>query len=234
MFAPQLDALAPDYRVIAYDHRARTALGGSAYDLYDLAQDCVNLLDALEIEQCLLVGMSMGGFMALRCALRRPDRLAGVVLIGAGARPYTAEEQQMWDARYTAQEALPTVSRAFAEDEARYCFGTSTYSRSPGLVEHWVDRWTRIPSHVLVHETRSWVFQDDITDRLREIAVPVVALHGLEDTAVPLVHAQATIAAIRGAQMIEIPGAGHTVNLERPAAVNNALRMCARSVLEPG
>src|SRR5690349_11625918 len=65
MFEPQVAALAPDYHVVTYDHRARTSRWDEVYDLHDLARDCLALLDRLEIERCVLGGMSMGGFMAL-------------------------------------------------------------------------------------------------------------------------------------------------------------------------
>lgn len=233
MFAPQLNVLSDEFRVIAYDHRARTdrALDGP-YDLDDLASDWLALLDALRIDRCLLVGMSMGGFMALRCALRHADRLVGVVLIGASARPYTEDEQHQWDAHYAVLRGAARVPRAFAEDEARYCFGPSTYARDPGLVEHWVDRWTRIPGEVVYHEARAWMRQDDITGCLGQIMRPVLAIHGAEDAAVAIEHARATVAALPDARLVELGEAGHTVNLERSDPVNAALRDFAREVYE--
>lgn len=69
MFAPQLDALSDEYRVVAYDSRART---DRYVGPYDLADDAAALQDALGIDSCVLVGMSMGGFVALRFAERYP------------------------------------------------------------------------------------------------------------------------------------------------------------------
>src|SRR5258708_5014854 len=85
MFRPQLDALSRSFRVIAFDHRARTANWRGPYSLDDLASDCLALLDALGIERCVLGGMSMGGFMALRLALRHPERLNAMILIDSMA-----------------------------------------------------------------------------------------------------------------------------------------------------
>ena len=81
MFADQLAGLSDTYRVVAFDHRARTENWRGPYDLDDLADDVVALLNSLDIERCVLGGMSMGGFMALRFALRHQDRLDGLVLI---------------------------------------------------------------------------------------------------------------------------------------------------------
>ena len=62
MFDPQL-SLADEYRVVAYDARARTDRYVGPYDLYDLADDCAALLDAKGVDSCVLGGMSMGGFV---------------------------------------------------------------------------------------------------------------------------------------------------------------------------
>ena len=63
MFADQLAGLGDAYRVVAFDHRARTELSVGPYTLDDLGDDCVELLDSLDAERCVLGGMSMGGFM---------------------------------------------------------------------------------------------------------------------------------------------------------------------------
>lgn len=61
MFEPQVEALSEDYRVVAYDTRARTDQYADPYDLYDLADDCTALMDAKGLDSCVLGGMSMGG-----------------------------------------------------------------------------------------------------------------------------------------------------------------------------
>ncbi|MDY7081970.1 MAG: alpha/beta hydrolase, partial [Halobacteria archaeon] len=66
MFRPQLDALKNECRVVAYDSRSRTERWEGPYSLDDLANDCLALVDALDIDSFVLAGMSMGGYMALR------------------------------------------------------------------------------------------------------------------------------------------------------------------------
>ena len=102
MFAPQLEHLgAAGFRAVAFDHRARGEAGHVEYSLYDLAEDARELLDQLEIERCILVGMSMGGFVALRAAIRFPERLAGVVLLGGAMhRAFEAGERERWLSDY--------------------------------------------------------------------------------------------------------------------------------------
>jgi pimeloyl-ACP methyl ester carboxylesterase len=89
MFAPQVEALSGDYRVLAFDSRARTDRYDGDYDLYHLADDCAALLDASDIDSCVIGGMSMGGFMALRFAERYPERVDGLVLVATTSGPTT-------------------------------------------------------------------------------------------------------------------------------------------------
>ena len=91
MFAPQIEALEDRYRIIAYNHRARTDRWAETYDLGDLANDCRQVLDERGIEKCVLGGMSMGGFMAFEFARMWPERLEGLILIDTKAAPFDLE-----------------------------------------------------------------------------------------------------------------------------------------------
>src|SRR6201986_3893581 len=83
MFAPQVEALRPDYRVITWDERGfgETEFDGQPFTYWDSARDCLGLLDHLGIDQAVLGGMSQGGFLSMRAALLAPDRVRALVLI---------------------------------------------------------------------------------------------------------------------------------------------------------
>ena len=83
MFAPQVDALAPEFRVITWDERGfgETEFDGEPFTYWDSARDCLGLLDHLGIDQAVLGGMSQGGFLSLRAALLAPERVRALVLI---------------------------------------------------------------------------------------------------------------------------------------------------------
>ena len=224
MFEPQLEALSDNYRVVAFDHRARCARWEGPYDLYDLADDCVRLLDSLQIDRCVLAGMSMGGWMALRVVLGHPDRIDGIVLIASSGLSYSQADQSDWEQHYRSLLHSERVGREFALGEARICFSDSTRQDRPELVSHWVERWARCRGDAVYHEVCSWLMQDDISGSLATIDVPTVAIHGLADEAIGIEDARTTVAAIGSASLVPIPGAGHTVNLESPEEVNLALR----------
>ena len=224
MFGPQLQSLCDSYRVVAFDHRARGPRWTGPYSLYDLADDCVRLLDSLQIERCVIAGMSMGGWMALRVVLRHPDRIDGLALIASSGLSYPEADQSHWEQHYRPLLGASQVGRDFALEEARICFSASTRRNRPEMVNRWVERWAGYRGDAVYHEVCSWLMQDDISERLATIGVPTVAVHGLEDEAIRIEDARTTVAAIGSASLVSIPGAGHTVNLESPGEVNAALR----------
>jgi pimeloyl-ACP methyl ester carboxylesterase len=224
MFAPQVEALADAYRVVCFDSRARAGSAERSHDLRDLVADCVRLLDGLGIERCVLAGMSVGGFMALELALAHPERLDGLILIDAMAQAYTPEEQAAYGEEFGKLDADGPVPREWAEWAAPYCFGETTARENPQLIEEWIDRWCRLPARSVYREGFSWLHKDDLSGRVATITVPTLALHGVEDVPIPLERGRAMVAAMPNARLVEVPGAGHTSNLENPPIVNRAIR----------
>src|SRR5580704_2373745 len=87
MFAPQIAAFAPEFRVITWDERGfgETEFDGEPFTYWDSARDCLGLLDHLEIDRAVVGGMSQGGFLSLRTALLAPERVRALVLIDTQA-----------------------------------------------------------------------------------------------------------------------------------------------------
>jgi pimeloyl-ACP methyl ester carboxylesterase len=224
MFEPQMKTLSDAYRVIAYDSRARAGATDSPYNLRDLANDCLQLLDELEIEKCTLAGMSVGGFTALEFALSYQDRLDGLILIDAMAEAYTPEEREAFGHEFGKLDADGPIPREWAEWAAPFCFGESTAQTNPQLMKHWIDKWCQLPARSVYREGFSWLHKEDLSDRVASIIVPTLVIHGLEDVPISIERARLMARAIPNATLIEVPNAGHTSNLENPAFVNVAIR----------
>jgi pimeloyl-ACP methyl ester carboxylesterase len=224
MFAPQLEALSADYRVVAYDNRARTDRWMGPYDLVDLADDAAALMDAKGIEECVLGGMSMGGFMALRFALRHPDRLRGLVLVDSMAAAHTEAEREEYRGMIALSKAAGRMPDDVAEAVSGLLFGATTNEERPDLVGRWTDRWQTYPPEAVEAEVESWLDRPDLTHRLDEIDVPVLVVHGEEDAALGIERAEPMVEALPDARMERIPEAGHSSNLERPGPVDDAVR----------
>lgn len=220
MFTDQLVGLSDGYRVIAFDHRARTTNWEGPYTLDDLADDCVELLDSAGIERCVLGGMSMGGFMALRFALRHQDRLDGLVLIDTlAAAPISPHEELFRNLK--GGGPLP---EDVVQWHADIVFGETTKRERPELVTHWMERWRTLIGASVYWESASWLRREDVALRLPEIAVPTLVIHGEEDGILPMPGAEEMAVRVQRGSLARIAGAGHTANAEQPGAVNAVLR----------
>lgn len=223
MFDPQVDALADDYRVVAYDTRARTDRYVGPYDLYDLADDCAALLDSLGIDSCVLGGMSMGGFMALRFAERYPERVDGLVLIDTTAGPHEPHEIERYGEMIQTTKDTGVVPEQLAEVVKHILFGSTTNEEHPDLVDAWVDRWLTYPGESVYYEVDSWLERPDFTDELDGIDVPALVVHGEEDAALAPERSDSLVERL-DAERAMIPDAGHSANLENPEPVNDAIQ----------
>ena len=97
----QVPALSTQFQVILVDNRdaGRSSKASHPYTIADMADDLAGLLDSLGIQRSHLLGLSMGGMIALEFALRHADRLDRLVLTGTGAAPARSavDPIQIWD-----------------------------------------------------------------------------------------------------------------------------------------
>ncbi|WP_136715107.1 alpha/beta fold hydrolase [Halorientalis salina] len=224
MFQPQLDAFADDYRVVTYNNRARTDNWQGPYDLDDLADDCRTLMEAKSIDSAVLGGMSMGGFMALRFALRYPDALEGIVLIDSMAKPHPEDDQEQYNDMVQQTKAAGDVPEQMADIVSNMLFGRTSIEQRTDLVEHWKNRWLTYPGEAVHDEVKSWLHRSGVEDRLDEIEVPVLIVHGEEDISIEPEMSEPMVDQLPNARMETVPEAGHSSNLENPEPVNDAIR----------
>ncbi len=220
MFAPQVAALKSCYRCIIWDERGhgQTATGACAhFTYYDSADDLAAVLAHLGVKQAVLVGMSQGGYLSLRCALRHPVIVRALILINSQAM----------------QEDPATLPgyQDMLQDWTR----NGLTERRASILEHfilggqwagaaaWRAKWQQTAPGDLRQCFRTLLARDDINDQLARITVPVLVIHGERDRAIELPRAQAMAAALANAQLVVVPGAGHASNLTHPQAVNAAI-----------
>ena len=95
MFSEQVAALSGRYRCICYDHRgqARSEVSDEGYDMDALTDDAAELIKALDAAPCHFAGLSMGGFVGMRLAIRRPALLKSLILMETTADPEPEENR---------------------------------------------------------------------------------------------------------------------------------------------
>lgn len=212
--------------VIRYDQRdtgraVNYPPGQPGYTLPDLADDAIALLDVLGLENANLVGISMGGGVAMAAALRHPARVASLTLIGAS--PGGPDLPPMSDAfmAFVAGAQPPDWSdqEAVVEHIIRFLHVLSggdgrldDVAMRPRIAED-VARTGNIASS----QTNHYVMPvgDGLRERLRTIAVPTLVIHGDQDPIFPLGHGEALRDAIPGANLLVLERTGHLLT---PAA----------------
>ncbi len=219
MFAPQVAALAPEFRVVTWDQRGfgDTESDGKPFTYWDSARDCLGLLDHLALETAVLGGMSQGGFLSLRAALLAPERVRALVLIDTQAGAEHPDKVALY------QAMLDTwVSQGPSDALAEVVAGLIV--NDPVHNGYWIAKWKARPPDVLLQPGRCLLGREDITDRLGEITCPALVIHGTGDTAIEMDLAQRLAAGLPGCRgLVSVEGAAHAPNLTHPQQVNPPL-----------
>ncbi len=218
MFAPQVEALTPQHRVITWDERGfgLTEFDGQPFSYWDSAADCLGLLDHLGIERAVVGGMSQGGFLSLRVALTAPERVRALILLDTQSGtedpamlPGYDQMRDTWLAVGPVDELADVVANIIIAD--------------PATNAAWIAKWQARPKELFEQPYATLTSRDDITDRLGEITCPAIVVHGTEDTAISMDRAEELATALVGAGAVVKVGGAHAANLTNPAPVNAAL-----------
>ena len=219
MFDAQVRELAPTYRVIRHDQRGfgQTETDGKPFTYWDCADDAVRLCDHLGIERAVFGGMSQGGFVALRAALRYPDRVKGLVLISTQAGIDNAEALEGY------RQMLGTWQNVGPVLPLRQTLASIVLG-GPEHWEPWISKWTALPKESMLQPTLCLLERDDIMERLGEIVAPAIVFHGTADQAIHVDVARAMFDKLgNGKRFVEVPGAAHAANVTHPGVVNGPL-----------
>jgi pimeloyl-ACP methyl ester carboxylesterase len=223
MWREQLEPLARLTRVVNVDFRGhgRSGHATTPYDLYDVLADVVAVLDRLSIERAVWAGLSMGGMVALRAALRMPARVAGLIVLDSDAGPEGALARFRFRTLGLILRAagprplLPTILRNM--------FGRTTLATRRELVAEYRERFARGHVASIWHGLGALNGRDSLLPFLGRIGVPTLVIVGEEDAALPPRRSRAIAAGIPRAELRVVPGAGDLACLERPDVVTNAM-----------
>ena len=222
---------AAGFRVIRFDNRdagrstiladaptgtVPRALAGEidpgSYTLSEMAGDAAGLMDALGIEAAHIVGASLGGMIAQTLAIEHPSRVLSLASIMS-----TTGERSVGQPTQAGLEALTMVPPADREGYVDALVDARRKIGSPGFPFD-EDRMRRIAGlgfdrghhpKGTVRQTIAIIASGDRTERLAEIQVPTVVIHGEDDPLIGVSGGRATAAAIPGAKLVTIPGMGH-------------------------
>ncbi len=223
MWAAQIGPLAEHYRVINVDQRGHGRSGPVAgkFELYDMVDDVVAVLDELDIDRAVWCGLSIGGMVAMRAALTASDRVLALILVDTHA----GREKAFKKIKYAAMNlgAKTFGLRPFLPGVLPLMFGKTTFRENPGLVDEWAEKFTSVHLPSISATLGALVRRDSVLDRLREVAMPALVIVGDEDRTLPPSVSRQMVEVLPNASLTVIPGSGHLSALEQPQAVTEAM-----------
>ncbi|MCB0589295.1 MAG: alpha/beta fold hydrolase [Phaeodactylibacter sp.] len=225
MFSEQIRHLGGRYRVIAYDHRGqgRSEVTGDGYDMDTLAQDALGLMDALSIRRCHFAGLSMGGFVALRLAVRHPERIQSLILMETTAQPEPAENIP----RYRMLKNIVRLLGPWAVKKPvmRIMFGKAFLedaSRQPQRLQ-WEKELTA-NKRTITRAVQGVITRKGVQpESLAKIQCPTLIIVGDQDVATVPAKSEYMHQHIPNSRLALVPNAGHTSSVEEPEAINAAI-----------
>jgi 3-oxoadipate enol-lactonase len=217
-----IPVLARSFRVIAFDNRdtGRSSRVRWRYSVAQMADDAVAVLDAAGEQHAHVYGISLGSLVAQEVALRHPDRVQALVLGASSAGGFAAYKPPPSS---LAQTFLVRVG-AMGPEEAEwaaipYTYAEKTRRLHPQRIAADIAHRLGSPPEPLafMHQAAA-VAAHDAYERLNQMAVPTLVVHGEEDVFVPPANALVLAERIPAAQLRLWPDAGHMYTIDEPRA----------------
>ena len=223
MWEPQLALAEQGWRILAPQLRGFDGGAGDppARSMDDYAGDVVDLIDTLHVDDAVIGGLSMGGYVTFAVFRNAPRYFRGMVLADTRSQADTPEAVQ-------GRERMLALVRekgagAIAEEMMPKLLGESTRRERPELVDHVRGLILPNSTEAIAGAITALMTRPDSTPLLATIHIPTLILVGEEDTLTPPAMSESMHQAIGGSELVRIPGAGHMASLERPEAFNAAL-----------
>jgi pimeloyl-ACP methyl ester carboxylesterase len=208
VFAAQTAAFPESYAIDLPGHRTPPLQG--AISIAAFADTVERELDERDIEGAVLCGSSMGGAIALEIGLRANPRVGAIVMLGSGSKLRVAPA------------LFESLERDF-EAGVRGVVPMFFAAPSPALVEASVAEMLAVGKAQTLADFRA-CDAFDATERLPQLALPLLALTGEQDRFTPPKYAAFLADRVPGAEARILPEAGHLAMVERPDETNAALR----------
>lgn len=225
MWDDQFEVFSEKYRAIRYDARGH-GLSKAPAGTYSHHEDLRKLLDALGIEKATIMGLSMGGYIAIDFALAYPDRVNALVLAAPGLTGYKFESEAL-------KKNNEALNKAAQDDDLERVveYFQRSWTDGPARTADEVDPDVREKVRLMCTETlRNWNresrelrLEPPAIGRLDEIRVPTLAVIGDLDMPDILEIVGLIEEKVAGARKVVIHGVAHMVNMERPVEFNRVV-----------
>jgi pimeloyl-ACP methyl ester carboxylesterase len=226
--------LAEKFQVITFDNRGvgQSDKPAGPYTASMLAADVAGLLDALGVDKAVILGHSMGGFIAQAFALEYPQRISKLILCSTNfGGPHHVP---------ISADAMAVFSDVTSDPVTRFKNGL-VVSTAPGfaeahpeIIQEWLEWRLANPVDVAGYQSQMAIGLGLLPEaasfehKLPQISVPTLILFGAHDKVVPPANADLMASKIQGSQVVILPGAGHFFPIEVPAQAAEAVIQFAK------
>ena len=224
MWNSQIAHLSQHWRAIAPDLRG---FGGSQptpgmVSMEQMADDLNALLDSLDIkEPIVFCGLSMGGYIAFQFWRKYRSRLKALVLCDTRASADTAEAAE--SRLKTADHVLQAGTESLAEAMLPKLFAPETFQKHPSMIAFERQKIHATAPEGVAGALKGMAERPDATSYLGEIDLPTLVIVGEHDAITSVEEMRTMAKAIRNAEFVVIPHAGHMTPVENSAAFNEAI-----------
>jgi len=203
------------YPVVQYDKRGHGLSDSppAPYSIHDFSTDLLRLLEHLDLLKVILLGISVGGMIALDFAASWPELVHSMVLCDTAPIIGTAD---LWNDRI--DKLRENGMQSMAEAILARWFAPSFKERSPAAYQGYYNMLTRMPVEGYTGTCEA-IRDADLTEATRTIRAPTLILCGTEDVSTPPDLVRGLVELMPNAEFHEIPGAGHSTCIEQPDAV---------------
>lgn len=239
MWRPQIDILTSQYRCIVPDlwsHGQSENLPHAPYRIPNLAHDYWALMQALDLSEFGVIGLSIGGMWGMQMALHYPEAVKAVAIIGSYVGEEPEKQHQQFNALLDTAEQFFQIPSSLQQAILPYFFSDKALNSRPEIVQPFkslLSSYTHEQIPGLVNIGRGVFSRTSLLDRLVDLETPTLILVGEEDRSRPPSHAKKMANHMDGAELHIIPKTGHIANLESPDIVNQHLLTFLRKTLKP-
>lgn len=221
MWQSQVEALGDQFHLIRYDTRGHgvSAANQGPYSFSQLADDLVNILNALNVKKAVVCGISMGGHTALQMGISHPDRVEAIIPCNTTDKFGVPETWQ--DRAKGVREGGEAGMKEMAASTPDRWF-TERYIKENGpIVQKLMERFVRNSPEGYASCCDA-IAQSDLREDIKKISVPTLIIAGAHDPVTTVEHANAMQAKIQGST-VKVLEASHISNIEDADAFNKAV-----------
>lgn len=225
MFRAQVGRLQSAYRCVTIDWRGqgKTPATDDGYDMETLYEDAAAVIEGLGVGPVHYAGLSMGGFVGLRLAARRPELIRSLSLLDTSAGPEDPDKISQY-------RLLATIYRWVGmnplEGKIKPLMFGPTYLDDPSSksgIEEWKAVLRATNRVGMKKAIRGVTDRLPVIDELPSINTPTLVVVGEDDVATPVAKAERIVAGIKGSTLSRVPQCGHSSTVEQPEALADLL-----------